>query len=181
MAEKRPPPKITVFRERTGILNIFLILGGMMMLQGILTAIFFLIYGADEAWLTVVAVGMSLFLVWVGYFFAAKAWRRLRDHENPITIGPSGLLDRSISERPIPWSDITNLHIFVSGRGGPCVVFDLVEGAAEKTGVHPNVRRSAVVNRAFLYSYQIQHFGTDANVDKLVEAIAPFAEVRPQR
>jgi hypothetical protein len=181
MSDKRPAPRITTFRERSGILSFFLIFGGMMMLQGVLTAIFFFFFAGEEAWFTSVAVGVSLFLVWVGYFFAAKAWRRLRDHEDPITIGPAGLLDRSVSERPIPWSDITNLHIFTTGRGGSCVVFDLVDGAAERAGVHANVRRSAVVNRAFVYSYQIQHFGTEANVERLVEAIAPFAEVRPRR
>jgi hypothetical protein len=178
MTGTRPPARITVFREHSGILSVYLIFGGMVALQGVLTAIYFLFFADEELGLTTVIVGIALFMIWMGYYFGMKSWRRLRDQENPITIGPAGLLDRSISERPIPWADIRNLHIY-SGRGGPCVVFDLVDGAEERAGVYPNVRRSAPVNRAFLYSYHIQHFGTDADVDKLVEAIAPFAEVSP--
>jgi hypothetical protein len=175
--KSRAGAAITVFRERTGILSFHLILGGMMMLQGVLTAIFFIYYGSDEIGITVTAVGLSLFLAWAGYWFAGHAWRRMRDPENPITIGPAGLYDRAISERPIAWSDIRNLHVW-DGKGGPVVVFDLAEGAEERAGVYDRVRLSAPVNRPFGYDYRVHSIGTDATIEALVEAIAPYAEVK---
>jgi hypothetical protein len=175
---ERPGARITVFRERTGILSFHLILGGMMMLQGVLTAIFFIFYGSDEIGITVTAVGLSLFLAWAGYWFAGHAWRRMRDPANPITIGPAGLYDRAISERPIAWGDVRNLHVWADvTRGGPVVVFDLAEGAAERAGVHPRVQHTAPINRPFGYDYRIHSIGTDATIEALVEAIAPYAEV----
>jgi hypothetical protein len=118
-----------------------------------------------------------VFLAWVGWWFAGHAWRRMRDPENPITIGPSGLYDRAISERPIAWRDIRNLHVW-DGKGGPVVVFDLAEGAEARAGVHDRVRLSAPVNRPFGYDYRVHSIGTDATIDALLAAIAPYAEVK---
>ena len=174
---ERPGTTITVFRERTGMLTFHFILGGLFILQGTLTAIFFLFFAGEEPGITTVSVGISLFLAWVGYWFAGHAWRRMRDPENPITIGPAGLYDRAISERPIAWSDIRNLHVW-DGKGGPVVVFDLAEGAEERAGVYDRVRLSAPVNRPFGYDYRVHSIGTDATIEALVEAIAPYAKVK---
>jgi hypothetical protein len=173
-------PAITVFRDRSRLQNFHLVMGVFFIIQGLATAAWFTFgdHGLDETWVLVAAVGCSLFLAWVGLWFASQAFRRLRDPENPIVIGPAGLHDRAISARPIPWQDIRNMHLW-TGKGGPVVGFDLSDGAAERAGVHPRVRFSVKFNRPFGYDYRIHSMGTDADIDQLVAAITPYAEVRP--
>lgn len=170
-------PAITVFRNSTVLLTVFLVGGGLMMLQGVLTAGYFLYYGEAEGWLAPVLYGLSAALFGFGLWFAAYARRRLRDPEPPITIGPAGLHDRAISDRPIPWSDIRNLQVW-HGRGGPVVAFDLADGASERTGVRQTAHVSATISRGVGHNYHIRSMGTDATVERLIAAIAPYAEVR---
>lgn len=179
----RPPrsggPAITVFRDRSRLLTVHVVMGVFFIGQGLATAAWFTVTDeADELWLRLTAIGVSLFLAWVGWWFASHAFRRLRDPENPIVVGPSGLYDRALSARPIAWSDFRNLHVW-TGKGGPCLVFDLAEGAEERAGVHPRVRFSTKFNRPFGYTYRVHSIGTEASVERLVAAIAPYAEVRP--
>lgn len=175
----------TVFRRRKWVLIIYLVFGIAIAVQGVATAVWFVLFaeGMDDAWwFRPVAVGLALFLVWLGYFFGAAAFRRLGDREEPIVIGPRGLHDRAISERPIPWRAIRDLHIWDGGsRGGRCVVFDLEPGAERSAGVNVRVRNSAPVNRRFGYGYRIHTLGTDASIERLTQAIAPYATVRPAR
>ena len=101
------------------------------------------------------------------------------DPEAPITINAAGLHDRAISARPIPWTDIRGLHVWDGGsRGGKLLVFDLAAEAAERAGVNARVRVSTAANRPFGYGYRVNGLCTDASVDKLVAAIAPYAEVK---
>ena len=125
-----------------------------------------------------VSIGLALFIIAMGYWFAAYSWRRRTDPEDPITVGPAGLHDRALSDRPIAWSDIRNLRVWHSGRGGPVVVFDVAGGADERAGIHERARRASVVNRPFGYTHHVHHMGTDASVDRLVEAIRPYADVK---
>jgi hypothetical protein len=132
-----------------------------------------------EAWLRPVSIGLALFLVWLGYFFGGEAFRRLRDPKAPIAIGPAGLYDRAISGRPIPWNAIRDLHVWDGGaRGGRCLVFDIEDNAARDAGVHLRVRNSAPVNRPFGYGYRVHTLGTNANIEALTQAIAPYATVK---
>jgi len=96
----------------------------------------------------------------------------------PITIGPDGLHDHILSKQPIPWSDIRNLRIYPEPRGGPVVVFDLAEGAEDRARIRKRARMAVGINRPFGYSYQILAMGTDAGIDRLVDAIRPYADVR---
>ena len=170
-----------MFRERSLLNTIHIVMGILFVIQGTVTAIFFIFFAGAEPGMTWTAVGISLFLAWVGWWFGSHAWRRMRDPENPITVGPAGLHDRAISERPIAWGDFRNLHVW-DGKGGPVVVFDLAEGAEERAGVFERVRLSVPFNRPFQYDYRVHSIGTDATIDALLAAIAPYAEVkRPGR
>lgn len=171
-------PTITVFKDRRGWLTVYLVLGIAFIVQGIATAIYFLFFDDGESRLRFAGVGMSAFLGWLGYWFGIYGWRRLRDPENPITVGPAGIHDRALSERPIAWDDIRHLHLW-TGRGGPVVVFDLADGADQRAGILPRARRAAIANRPFGYTHHVHVMGTDASLDRLLGAIAPYAEVRP--
>jgi hypothetical protein len=172
------PP--TVFRRRKWVLIVYLVFGIAIGIQGIATAIWFAVFAEGvEAWLRPVSIGLALFLVWLGYFFGGEAFRRLRDPKAPIAIGPAGLHDRAISGRPIPWNAIRDLHVWDGGaRGGRCLVFDIEDNAARDAGVHLRVRNSAPVNRPFGYGYRVHTLGTDANIEALTQAIAPYATVK---
>ncbi len=176
-AGARPRASITVFKDRRRLLGIYLFLGVFFILQGAATTIWFFYADDVEPGLRLVAIGLGVFIVFVGYWFAGYAWRRRTDPQDPITIGPAGLHDRALSENPIPWSDIRNLRVWHSGRGGPVVVFDVAEGADARAGIHPRARRAAIANRPFRYTHHVHHMGTDASVDRLVEAIRPYADV----
>jgi hypothetical protein len=172
----------TIFRRRKWLLIVYLVFGLFIAVQGIASAIWFATAREVEGWLRPVSIGLALFLVWLGYFFAAAALRRLRSNEAPITISAAGLHDRAVSARPIPWTDIRDLHVWDGGaRGGKIVVFDLTAEAAERAGVHARVRVSTGVNRPFGYGYRVNGLGTDASVDRLIAAIAPYAEVKSAR
>ena len=147
-----------------------------MMLQGGATAIYFLYYDDVEHGLELVMFGLAAALAGFGYWFASYGWRRLRDPEPPITIGPAGLHDRALSARPIPWRDIGNLHVW-NGQGGPVVAFDLAEGAGERAGVRRGAHVSAAISRLSGHNYHIRSMGTDATMARLVEAIGPYAEI----
>lgn len=103
---------ITTFRDRPWRLRFFLVLGGAMMVQGVATATYFLVTGDADFWFAVTIHGLSAALIGFGFWFASYAWRRLRDPEPPIMIGPAGLHDRAISEQPIPWSDLRNFVVW---------------------------------------------------------------------
>jgi hypothetical protein len=168
---------VTLFRDRPRLLLFYAVLGLIFIVQGIATAGYFLLFD-DGAGFQLIVILLSLFLVLVGLFFAGYALTRLRDRHAPITIGPDGLHDRIISARPIPWSDILGLRIWPSPRGGPAIVFDLADGGEERAGVFRRARVEVGANRAFGYTYQIHAMGTDAGIDRLIEAIKPYAEVR---
>jgi len=174
----RPTPTITVFHPRFGVLKFFLIFGIAIMLQAIVTAGFFMVFLNEQIEFLIAGLGLSIFLLLVGYWFAAYAWRRMRDPENPIIVGPSGLHDRATSERPIAWSDIRDLSVWDGVRGGPVIVYDLADGAADRAGIYARVRRTMWLNRLFGYSYLVRSYGTDATIGTLIEAIVPFAEVK---
>ncbi|MCR4282471.1 MAG: hypothetical protein NUV72_05530 [Bauldia sp.] len=168
---------VTAFRDRSGLLNFYLVPGDLMMLQGVLTAAYFLYYGDVDFGIELVILGLSVALAGFGFWFASYAWRRLRDPEPPITIGPAGLHDRAISDLPIPWSDVGDLRVW-DGKGGPVVVFDLAEDGAQHAGVRRAAYASAVFSRPFGYSFHVRSMGTDATIDRLIEAIAPYAAVK---
>lgn len=169
---------ITTFRNRGWLQSLYLIFGCAIAVQGIATAGYFLFVGEAEPGFFAVIMLLAAALVLFGLWFASQSLRRLRDPEPPITIGPMGLHDRAISLKPIPWQDIRDLRVWNGGRGGPVVGFELDDAAAERAAVRPRVKAAAAVNRPFGYGYRIHHMGTDANVERLVAAIAPYAEVR---
>ncbi len=170
---------VTHFEPRRGMQLFHLIFGIALILQGIVSAVLFLYWADDDHLFTAATVGCAIMPVAAGYWFAGHAWRRLRDKQSAITIGPDGLFDRAISTRPIAWNDIRNLFVWDElPRGGPVVVFDLAEGATERAGVFERVRLSAPLNRPFGYDYRIHSFGTNATIDALCGAIAPYATVK---
>ncbi|MCB1497162.1 MAG: hypothetical protein KDJ86_15340 [Bauldia sp.] len=178
MPIQAPSRSVTLFRTRPRVLLFYFVLGLIFVVQGVATAGYFVIFD-DGAGFQLIGIGLSLFLAVVGIVFAGYAALRIRDRHPPITIGPNGLHDRIISERPIPWEDIGDLRIWPGSRGGPAVVFDLAEGAEDRASVYRRARVEAEFNRAAGgYSYQIHPIGTDADVDRVVEAIRPFAQVR---
>lgn len=168
---------ITTFRNRHWLLIVFLLLGVGMIIQGVATAAYFLVFDDEPMPIfRVVILGLSAALFGFGLWFAAYARRRLADPEPAIVIGPAGLHDRAISERPIPWREIRNLTVW-HGRGGPVVAFDLADGAAERAGVKRGAHVSAAVSRTLGHNYHIRSMGTDASVERLVAAISPYAPV----
>jgi hypothetical protein len=169
---------ITVFKDRRRLLGFYLVFGGLIALQGIATAIYFHQSDDTEPGLRYVAIGLSLFMTYMGYWFAIYAWRRRTDPENPIIVGPAVLHDRALSERPIAWSDIRNLRVWHSGRGGPVVVFDVAAGANQRAGIRQRAQVAAIANKPFRYTHHVHAMGTDASIDRLVAAIAPYAEVK---
>ena len=176
--DTRREPGIAVFSDRPGWLYFFVIFGVVLMLQAAITIGIFLIFLMDDVFFLIAGLGLSIFLLVIGCWFASYGWRRMRDPENPIVIGPTGLHDRATSERPIPWNDIRNLYVWDSVRGGPLVVYDLADGAAERSAVFTRVRLMARINRLFGYSYLVHSYGTDATIETLVAAITPYAEAR---
>ena len=168
---------VTIFRDRPRVLVLYALLGLIFVVQGIATTGYFILFD-DGAGFFYTGIFLSLFLLLIGILFAGYALFRLRDHHPPITIGPDGLHDRILSRQPIPWADIRNLRIHPEPRGGPVVVFDLAEGAEDRAGIRKRARMAVGINRPFGYSYQILEMGTDAGIDRLVEAIRPYADVR---
>ena len=176
---RQPTPTVTVFRDRPRLLTVYLVFGIALGIQGIAAGTWFATSGDDtEPGLRIVAIGLAAFVVFLGWWFAGQAWRRLRDADNPIAIGPAGLHDRALTSRPIPWADIRNMRVMNTGKGGVIVCFDLAGGAAERAGMPARTRMTAAVNRPFGYDFHIHTLGTDATVERLVGAIAPYAEVR---
>jgi len=167
---------ITTFRNRSWLLAFYIVLGVFLMLQGAASGIYFLYFDEAQYGMKWVILGLAAAMIGFGLWFAAYGWRRLRDPEPPITIGPAGLYDRAISDRPIPWSDIRNLCLW-EGRGGPVVAFDLANGAGARAGVRQAAHVSAAVSREFGHNYHIRSMGTEATVERLIEAIAPYATV----
>ena len=167
---------ITAFRNRPWLLTIYVVLGALMIVQGLATMIYFLYFGEADYGLWVVILGLSVALAGFGLWFAAYGWRRLSDPEPPITIGPAGLFDRALSAQPIVWRDIANLHIW-RGQGGPVVAFDLADGAGERAGVRRGAHVSAAISRLSGHNYHIRSMGTDATMARLVDAIRPYAEI----
>lgn len=168
---------VTVFRERRLALSIYLLLGAGVLVQGLATAIYFLWFDEPEPPFGPVLFGLSAFMVILGAWFASYAWRRLRDPQAPITIGPTGLHDRIVSAQPIPWRYISNVAVRHVGRGGNIVIFDLAPEAIAACGVRRRMRAMAVVNAAFGYTYRLHQMGTDATPERLVAAIQPHAAV----
>jgi hypothetical protein len=170
--------RITEFNGRGGWLWLYVVLGAAFVVQGIASAVYFTFFEDGEVQLRLFGAAMSLFLLWLGGWFASYGWRRIRDPEKPITVGPAGIHDRALSERAIAWSDIRNLHVW-TGRGGPIVVFDVADGADERAGIFNRAKRARIANRPFGYTHHVHSMGTDASIDRLIEAISPYAEVRP--
>ncbi len=177
-APSAKPPVITVFNNRGWLLTIYFLFGCAIILQGLATAGYFLfIDDASEGFFFVI-MGLAVVLVLAGIWFASQALRRLRDPEPPITVSPAGLHDRALSLRPIPWKDIRDIHVHHGGRGGPVVAFELPDTLLDTVEMRPRVRQGAHVNRAFGFGYRVHHMGTTASVDRLVEAMAPYIDVR---
>ena len=170
---------VTTFRKRRPVLVFWIVFSLFFIIQGIATAAFLAQSGDMDETLKVVTVGLGLFLAAVGLWFAAHAWRRLRGPEAAIVIGPAGLHDRLISDQPIPWPAIRNIHVRPTARGGSIVAFDLADEA--RTAVHWWPRLGEPVNRLLGYGYYILVMGTDASVERLAAAILPFALVEGHR
>ena len=168
---------VTVFKDRRWLLVLYLVLGAILLVQGIATAAYFILIERQQGGVTVIAVGLSVFVAWLGYWFASYAWRRQRDQQDPIVVGPAGLHDRALSERPIAWSDIRNLRVREDGRSGRLVVFDLADGAGARAGILKRAQRATFANRPFGYTHHIHGMGTDASLDRLIAAIAPYMDV----
>lgn len=166
---------VTAFRKKPAILAVFLAMGAAFTVQGLASAVF--LGSADdlEPPLRSMVLGVSLFLAGVGFWFAAQALRRLRGPEQAIVIGPAGLHDGLISDAPIPWRLIRDLRVARGARGSSVLAFDL-EGN-ERGGIHWWPRLVEPVNRAFGYGYYVFVMGTEANVDRLAAAIAPYRPV----
>jgi hypothetical protein len=173
------PATVTVFHNRRWLLLFFVVIGIGFAIQGIATGYFFAVVATDEEpWLRNAAVSVAAFLAWLGWWFASQAWRRLRDPEDPIVIGPAGLRDRALAPETMPWRDLSAIRVMTSGKGGTYVCFDLAEGAMERAGMPWRMRVSRPVNRLFgHYDFHVHTIGTDASPDRLADAIAPFAEV----
>lgn len=168
---------ITVFRARPVALTIYALLGFGIALQGIATAAYFIWFDTPEYPFGPVIFALSAFMVAFGGWFGIQAWRRLRDPEPPIVIGPAGIHDRLLSSRPIPWGAVSNLAVRNAGRGGLIVVFDIAPDAIAGSGVNIGARMAAVANGLFGYGYRLNHMGTDADAAKFVAAIRPYATV----
>lgn len=166
---------VTSFRKRPPVLVFWIVFGLFCTLQGIATAAFVAQSDDMDKTLKIVTAGLGLFLAAIGLWFAAHAWRRLRGPDDAIVIGPAGLHDRLISDRPIPWPAIRNIHVRPTARGGSIVAFDLDDET--RTGVHWWPRLGEPVNRLLGYGYYILVMGTDASVERLAAAILPFAPV----
>ncbi len=171
------PGNATVFRNRRGALAAYLVLGAFLVVYGVGTGVFLVAMDDAETAIRAVGVGLAVFVVWLGYWFGSQSLRRLMDANPPIVVGPDGLHDRAVSRRPIAWGEIRDLHLWRGGRGAAIVVFDLAEGAAERAGVRRTVKATASINRLFGYGYHVHALGTDATAERLVNAIAPYAEV----
>lgn len=168
---------ITTFENRGWAQVLYLAIGAAVFVQGLATGTYFAFADHRAEGLAYVMLGLSVALALVGLWFCGQALRRLRDPEPPIVIGPRGIHDRAISLRPIPWSEIRNLAVHRGARSGPHIGFDLDDVAAELAEVRPRVRAASRANRVFGYGYRIHHMGTTANVERLIAAIAPYADV----
>lgn len=169
---------ITVFRPRGFALALYLLVGLAVVAQGLATAAYFTWYDAPEYPFGPILLALSGFMVVLGLWFSVNAVRRLRDPDPPIVIGPSGLHDRVISERPVPWRSVSNISLFNAGRGGLIVVFDIAPDALTASGVRRRARVAARINGTFGYRYRLNHMGTDANPARLVAAIRPYAPIK---
>lgn len=182
-ARERPQPRmqqrITVFRTRRGPLDLWLVLGAFTTVQGVATFIYFYGYAEDvEQPLRSVSLGLAAALVFFGLYFFTYSVGRMRDLDPPIVIGPAGLHDRWVSERPIPWEQIRRIMVLSGGRGGPYIVFDLSEEDADRAGVWPLRHEMGRLSRRIAgYGFRIHHTGTEATPALLVEAIRPYREV----
>lgn len=168
---------VTVFHARRLALTVYLLLGAGILIQGLATATYFVWFDKPEFPFGPVIFGLSAFMVALGGWFASYSWRRLRDPQPPITIGPAGLHDRIVSTRPIPWRHVSNLAVHHVGRGGNIIIFDLAPEATDACGVRRRMRAMAMINKAFGYSYRLHQMGTDATPERLVAAIQPHAAV----
>ena len=167
-----------MFGRRRGILLFLLVIGIILMIQGVATASYFAVFDDSEVLLRLAGCGLALFVGCLGVYFGGYGWRRLTDAKAPIVIGPDGLHDRALSAQPIPWSEIRQLHVHDGGKYGRSVVFDLDDEAAARVGIVPTARMAVGLNRPFGYGYRIHHGGTEATADTLTAAIAPYAEGR---
>lgn len=170
-------PSVRVFRKRPRLLTILLFLGLFFIVQGIATSAYLLQSNEMALAMRAASVGVGLFLSVVGIWFARNAGRRLLGPAEPITIGPAGLHDGLISDRPIPWSDIHNIHVHPTSRGGSIVAFDLTDMA--RAAIHWWPWLGEPINRLFGYGYYVLIMGTDADVGHLTTAILPYAPVEP--
>ncbi|SDB34604.1 hypothetical protein [Bauldia litoralis] len=177
MAIQGASAPVTIFRNRPRVLLLFVVLALIFIVQGIATAGYFAFFD-DGAGFQFAGIGLALFVILIGVLFGGYALIRIRDRHAPIAIDSNGLQDQIISSRPIPWSDIRNLRIFPSPRGGPSIVFDLAETAEIQAGVYRRALIEAGLNRAAGgYSYHLHPAGTDASIESLIAAIRPFAAI----
>jgi hypothetical protein len=98
----------------------------------------------------------------------------------PIRIGPDGLLDRGLTDRPIPWSAFKSVRIVRTGGRAPGThfMFDLQPGRSDVPPFKFFARVTTVLNRAMGFpAHQVWCLGTDASVDKLVAASEPYVPI----
>jgi len=169
---------VTVFRKRPAMLAFWALFGGAVSLQGLATAGYFIFIDMPQPQgLAIIVIGIAIALVLFGLVFLAYAVGRLRGPPDAIMIGPDGLHDRAVSGQPIPWRDITDVAV-VRVRG-LCLVFGVSAGAEMRAGIYLRQHLAAVFEKALGYpGYHVHIMGTEAEVESVAQAIAPFATVR---
>jgi hypothetical protein len=169
----------TVFAVSRVTATLWVIFGGAAALYGVAIVIYFGYFAEDAGASIKASVAFcGGVLVFIGQYFAREALRRLRGGQAPIVIGPAGLHDRELSERPVPWSAISSVAIRTAPRGGRFVVLEIARGAVDASGVRLAPRVEAPCNRALGYpGYRIHMLGVNADPDSLVAAMAPYVAV----
>jgi len=157
---------------------IWALVGGAVSLQGLGTAGYFIFIETPRPTaFALVAIGLAVALVLFGLAFLAYAVGRLRGPSDAITIGPDGLHDRAVSAQPIPWRDIRDVAV-VRVRSGRCLVFGVAAGAELRAGIFLRQHLAAAFEKALGYpGYHVHIMGTEAGVESVAQAIAPYATV----
>jgi hypothetical protein len=175
---RQEKPAQVEFRQNRLTAAAWVVFASALALQGGATIAYFQYFaGPVEPFIRTAVLICGAGLIWFGWQFGGEALRRLRDPRPPVVIGPAGLHDRAVSERPVPWSAIGAVAIRYAYRGGRFVAFDIAPHALDASGVRLGARIEAAVNRALGYpGYRIHMVGVDADPDRLLAAIAPHAK-----
>jgi len=121
----------------------------------------------------IVIVIMLAYALYVSIYFT----QRWLDRPPPIAIGPDGLLDRGLANRPIPWSAMERVQI-IRSKGEDNVMFDLRAGHPAVPRLRTLARMMRALNLACGFpACQVMRLGTDATVEKLVTAMTPYVSI----